>query len=198
MTSWKLSLGEKRDFIRLADWINKTPEGKQANGASDPVSITGLEANWRTTRFLKDSSDEPLVAVYWKPLGDTGSYSAGIIADSVRGHNLGGLAAGLLFLHLFHELNAHRVEVRTCVDNLSTMRLLKSDMMRVEGILREAAFGAGRYRDIVVAALLRDEFDDRLNRGIFGRIGISNTAESAQARELFSRYYSQFAYWNES
>lgn len=181
-----LRIGRAEDFEVLEHWLNNTVQGQHANGLVEPARASELAENWTTTRFLYNNKDFPVAAVNWKSTGFFGNYSAGIVVGEGTGTEIyGGIAIGLLFQHLFHTLNAHRIEVRTAADNLSTMRLLRSGFMRVEGILRQATYGDGKYRDIVIAALLRHEFEDRLARGIFGNLSpIVDPDDAAEANRI--------------
>jgi hypothetical protein len=59
------------------------------------------------------------------------------------------------------------VEIRTGVFNKETMKIAVRDMMVIEGILRDQAFLDGEYHDVIVCSLLRNEYYERVERGMF-------------------------------
>jgi ribosomal-protein-serine acetyltransferase len=60
--------------------------------------------------------------------------------------------------HLFHELELHRVEIRCAVENARSAAIAKRLGFALEGTLREAQLAGGRYRDLLVFGMLRQEW----------------------------------------
>jgi ribosomal-protein-serine acetyltransferase len=60
--------------------------------------------------------------------------------------------------HLFRELELHRVEIRCAVDNVRSAAIAKRLGFTLEGTLREAQFAGGRYRDLLVFGMLRQDW----------------------------------------
>jgi ribosomal-protein-serine acetyltransferase len=60
--------------------------------------------------------------------------------------------------HLFHELELHRVEIRCAVENARSAAIAKRLGFALEGTLREAQLAGGRYRDLLVFGMLRQDW----------------------------------------
>jgi RimJ/RimL family protein N-acetyltransferase len=74
-----------------------------------------------------------------------------------RGHGYGTEAVQLLLDFAFKDLNLHRVYVHVLGTNERALRLYAKVGFLREGTLREAAHINGRYVDIVLLGILRDE-----------------------------------------
>ena len=75
-----------------------------------------------------------------------------------RGKGIGTSALGLLLRYAFDHLRLNRVSARVLLDNEPALRLFEKLGFRKEGVLREAAFRKGSYRDICVFGILRKDF----------------------------------------
>ena len=73
-----------------------------------------------------------------------------------RGHGVGTTAQRLLVQYLFDITPAHRLEAYTEVENLREQRALEKVGFEREGVLRRIVFRAGKWRDSVLYALLRE------------------------------------------
>ena len=60
--------------------------------------------------------------------------------------------------HLFTYTLAHRVEAQTDADNIAEHKALERIGFRQEGVLRGARFRRGMWQDMVIYAILRDDF----------------------------------------
>ena len=80
-----------------------------------------------------------------------------LLAPEHRGRGAGTEAQRLLAAHLFDTTTTHRICAYTEADNLAEQRSLEKCGFRREGVLREAGFRGGRWRDVVVYARLRDD-----------------------------------------
>ena len=76
-----------------------------------------------------------------------------------RGQGYGSEAQRLLATWLFEHTDANRVEASTDVENIAEQRSLEKAGFRREGIARGAQFRAGRHRDLITYARLRDDRD---------------------------------------
>ena len=76
-----------------------------------------------------------------------------------RGQGYGSEAQRLLAAWLFEHTDANRVEASTDVENIAEQRSLEKAGFRREGVARGAQFRAGRYRDLITYARLRDDRD---------------------------------------
>jgi len=73
-----------------------------------------------------------------------------------RGHGVGTTAQRLLVQYLFDTTPAHRLQAYTEVDNVAEQRALEKVGFEREGVLRAVLFRAGKWRDSILYALLRD------------------------------------------
>ncbi len=81
------------------------------------------------------------------------------IADTgARGQGFAKEAVGLLVDYLFSGYPTERVAAFTDVENLPAQRVLEGLGFQREGILRRAMFRDGRWCDIAVYGVLRDEW----------------------------------------
>jgi [ribosomal protein S5]-alanine N-acetyltransferase len=74
-----------------------------------------------------------------------------------RGHGLGTAAQRMLVDHLFNFTTAHRLEARTDAENVAEQKALEHIGFQREGTLRGAGFRQGRWRDILIYGLLRED-----------------------------------------
>jgi ribosomal-protein-serine acetyltransferase len=67
-------------------------------------------------------------------------------------------ACRVVVTHLFSELELQRVEIRCTVENARSAAIAKRLGFTLEGTLRQAQFAAGRYRDTLLFAMLRQDW----------------------------------------
>lgn len=88
------------------------------------------------------------------------------------GRGYGTEATRLLTEHAFQVLNLNRVWLHVYDFNTAGMRAYEKTGFQREGILRQATFVEGAYRDVHVMAILRDEWlAARPARGSVARVG---------------------------
>jgi RimJ/RimL family protein N-acetyltransferase len=80
-----------------------------------------------------------------------------LLAPEARGRGIGTTAQRLLASYLFETTPAHRLVANTEAENHAEQRALEKCGFRREGILRQAGFRGGSWRDVVVYGLLRGE-----------------------------------------
>ncbi len=80
-----------------------------------------------------------------------------------RGYTSESVAAVLR--HAFQELCLNRVEAFCKIENGASARVLEKSGMRFEGILRQREFIKGRYEDLKLFAILREEYSTSVYRG---------------------------------
>ncbi|HZZ83910.1 MAG TPA: GNAT family protein [Anaeromyxobacteraceae bacterium] len=68
-------------------------------------------------------------------------------------------ATRLTVSHAFRALQLHRVWLHVFTENAAGIRCYEKVGFAKEGLLREAVFHEGRYHDLVVMALLRQDWD---------------------------------------
>jgi len=77
-------------------------------------------------------------------------------AESQR-KGFAGEAAGLLIDFCFNHLNLHRLYLYAYEDHAGAIRLYEQCGFKSEGVLRDAQFSEGRFRNVVLMSLLRKE-----------------------------------------
>lgn len=78
---------------------------------------------------------------------------------AARGKGYGKSAVRLLLRFGFADLNLNRIFVHVFADNAAAIRLYESVGFKNEGTLRSAAFIDGKFVDVRVMGILKDEFD---------------------------------------
>ncbi len=73
----------------------------------------------------------------------------GIVTDACRA----------VLTHLFHELELHRVEIRCATGNARSAAIAKRLGFTLDGTLREAQLVGGRYHDLLVFGMLRQDWN---------------------------------------
>jgi ribosomal-protein-alanine N-acetyltransferase len=89
----------------------------------------------------------------------------GIPEMEARGKGYAGEAVGLLVEYLLAGYPAERVAAFTDAENTPAQRLLEGLGFRREGNLRRASFRDGRWCDMMVYGVLRDEWESGKTRG---------------------------------
>lgn len=77
---------------------------------------------------------------------------------SARGKGLGTAAQRALIDYLFGYTQAYRIEAHTETENVAEQRALEKAGFTREGVVRGAAFRAGRWRDMAAYSVLRTEY----------------------------------------
>jgi RimJ/RimL family protein N-acetyltransferase len=75
-----------------------------------------------------------------------------------RGRGIASSAGLLVFTYLFNEMGMHRVVGRILESNLPSRRFAERFGFVQEGVLREAVFKNGRFQNLLMYAMLRDDF----------------------------------------
>lgn len=75
------------------------------------------------------------------------------------GGGLGSEATLLMLEHAFYELGMVRVSSRQLFTNQSSIRLHEKCGFKHEGILRKAVFKNGKYQDLNLMSIVREDFD---------------------------------------
>ncbi len=81
-------------------------------------------------------------------------FSIQIGEAEARGQGFGAAATRAALAHAFDDLNLHRVWLTLLASNTRAEALYKKVGFQREGVLRDAAFKAGRYVDVVTMAIL--------------------------------------------
>ena len=161
---------EMSDRDRMARWVNDR-EVTRYLGARYPWSLEAEEA------FLRNSTSKPMAfgdvsfAIETKDgehIGSAGLHRASpenrdaelgiMIGEKAywsKGYGSDAVAAVVRFA--FEEMNLHRVELHVYDFNLRGQAAYRKCGFIEEGRMRDAHFAEGRFHDVVVMAVLRDE-----------------------------------------
>ena len=132
-------------------------------------SPEGYRRRWEEDGFLTKDQRYLVVAqpdgralgwVVWREAnpGGVGVWEIGIhLAPEHRGRGAGTAAQRLLVELLFDTTTAHRLCAFTAADNLPEQRSLEKCGFHREGLLREAGFRGGQWRDVLAYGLLRQD-----------------------------------------
>ena len=153
------------DYAVMENWLRPMSLASALTGdMNETVTAAELKAanDSGSVRYLLVVADdgEPVGLVNYRTVGSAGSSAiGGAIGDPQRWQRgIGADALGMLVDHLFHQLNAHRVEFTTASYNKHTMSILTKGGFVLEGVLRDYYFLDGQYHDRTVWSILRDEF----------------------------------------
>ena len=147
------------DFSAPFEWAGfKSPEGFRRRWEED--GFLGKDPHY----LVVSQADETALGwVMWREANRFGWGGLGVwvigalLAPEHRGSGAGTAAQRLLVDHLFTTTTAHRLCAFTEADNTAEQRSLEKSGFCREGVLREAGFRGGRWRDVVVYGRLRDD-----------------------------------------
>ena len=169
---------DKEDLSSFNQWTND-PEVQQGTGIYLPFSMAD-EEDWFAT-MRKKPVDEHNLAIEvsettseggeasWKLIGSCGFFNLdhrngssefGIMIGekSYWNKGYGTEAVRLLCQHGFNTLNLNRIYLRVFENNPGAVRAYEKAGFTHEGRQRQAEFRQGRYIDVLVMSMLKDEF----------------------------------------
>jgi RimJ/RimL family protein N-acetyltransferase len=156
--------------LEVLDRFAKDPSFSAPFEWSGFRSAAKFRQRWEEDAFLDKDPHYLVVAeesalgwVMWerpyRGMGKSDVWVIGILlAPEHRGRGVGTSAQQLLVDHLFETTTAHRICAFTEAENLAEQRALEKSGFRREGVLRQAGFVRGDYRDAVIYGLLRTEW----------------------------------------
>lgn len=89
------------------------------------------------------------------PVHRSAEFHVMIGEDRDRGAGLGTEATRLMLDHAFFNLNLHRVYLTVLEENRRAVAVYRKLGFKREGVLRQAAFKQGAYKDLVLFSVLR-------------------------------------------
>jgi UDP-4-amino-4,6-dideoxy-N-acetyl-beta-L-altrosamine N-acetyltransferase len=115
--------------------------------------------------ILCDSAtDQPLGSVFARDVDhkhNKAEYGIFIGEDSARGRGVGTAAAKLMLRYLFTEEGLHRVFLRVLSDNIAAIRSYEKAGFTREAYLRESVYLEGTYKDVILMAILEEEYREK-------------------------------------
>jgi len=169
MTADRVKLGPllEDDSNTLFDWINDR-DLVLYNAPFHPIDSTSHREWFDAIRKRKDVSvfairnPERLIGTCQlhtiDPIHRSAELQIRIGVEGDRGRGIGTEAVRLLLHHGFHDLNLNRVFLHVFAGNERAIRAYEKVGFKREGILRQAAHIDGRYVDVLVMGVVRDEF----------------------------------------
>jgi RimJ/RimL family protein N-acetyltransferase len=159
---------EERDLPLLARWRN-APENRRFFFSPFLVSqsgqerwLQGLLADRTRVVLMIDTIEGETVGMIGLDKIDWRNQSAEsgqiLLAPGQRGLGYAEEAGALMTKYAFEELNLHRLYAEVYSFNRGVLAWCRLFGFRQEGVLRQAAFTAGKFHDKVIMALLRDEW----------------------------------------
>ena len=160
------------DAALLFEWINER-EQVLLNSAYRPVHGASHEAWFANVLGRSDIvifgirllSEDRLIGTCQlhsiHPVHRSAELQIRIGDVAARGAGRGTEAVQLLLAFAFEDLNLERVFLNVFADNTAALRAYEKAGFVREGVLRQAAYVDGRYRDVAIMSVLRR---DRVNR----------------------------------
>jgi len=167
-----LRLGDRKISVH---WRNDPKIRDRVLGYRLPVT-EAMEGNWirailtdqsrtRLVMAIEDASDRSLVGFIYLNNIDWFSRNAefGILIGEHgrQGKGLAKEALSLMAQHAFETLKLSRLYVRVVAFNEGALRLFRGFGFIEEGTQRKQAFSGGRYHDVMMFGLLREEYKTR-------------------------------------
>lgn len=170
----RLRSAEKTDLPRFVAWLND-PEVRRHLLINLPLSMT-QEERWYDSMSQRQPAEQVLVIEVregedWPPIGTISfhqidwvnrSTEVGILIGEKAYWNqgYGRDAMRLMLRHGFSTLNLNRIYLHVFEDNLRGIRAYERAGFIQEGRLRQDVFREGRYWDVLIMSVLREEWRD--------------------------------------
>lgn len=176
LTGERLYLGplEKSDSDQLFDWINdrrlvmKNSNYKPIDRLSHENWLNSIVKNELVRIFaIRKKEDDNLVgtcqlyAIDW--INSSAELQIRIGSQSERGKGIGTEAVFLLLSYGFEDLNMHRIYLNVYEENLAAIKVYKKNGFSKEGLLRQSNYINGEYVNVMVMAILREEWIKQRN-----------------------------------
>jgi len=170
-TSIGLSPLDPADLSLLHAWINDRPQ-VLFNGPYRPVSqaqhqrwFASIQERQDTVIFgIRLLEEDRLIGTCQlhsiQPIHRSAELQIRLGDVAARGRGFGTEATRLLLTFGFHDLNLQRIFLHVLADNAPAIRLYEKVGFVTEGVLRRAAHIDGRYVDVRIMAMLREEYRD--------------------------------------
>jgi diamine N-acetyltransferase len=175
----RLRAAEREDLPRFVAWFND-PEVRQFLLMNLPMSMASEEL-WFESMQKRPPTEHVLVIeaglprdggpeITWTPIGNTSFMSIdhinrsgeiGIVIGekSFWNQGYGRSTMRLMLRHGFETLNLNRICLRVFEHNLRGIRAYERAGFKHEGRQRQAQYQEGRYFDVLLMSVLRDEWD---------------------------------------
>ena len=172
----RLRGAERSDLEKFVVWIND-PEVTRGLTLTLPMSSVD-EEKWFEGMQQRPQEAKSLVIDMkdgdgWRVIGNSGFFDFDWLArgaevgimigeKSIWNQGYGTEVMNLLLRHGFGTLNLNRVYLRVYAENHFAIRTYKKVGFVHEGCLRQAVYKYGKYSDVFVMSVLREEWDANL------------------------------------
>jgi RimJ/RimL family protein N-acetyltransferase len=166
---------EKGDMAKFYDWVND-PEVTAGLTLFLPMSTLD-EEKWFERVMQRPQEERPFAIEIrdgegWRLVGNCSFFDLDRVAlagevgimigdKSVWGQGYGAETMELLLRHGFWTLNLNRVSLRVYANNERAIRAYEKAGFVLEGRLRQAVYKQGKYQDVLMMSVLRNEWDAR-------------------------------------
>jgi RimJ/RimL family protein N-acetyltransferase len=159
-----LRVVEKEDLPLIVEWAND-PE---FNGEHEPImqlSKTDLE-KWYVNSgpeekwFLVEKKDKARIGLVRYDSHAWGTTLGSVLIPSERGKGYCTEAVRMLVDYLFLSKDIVRIQARFNKQNVASMRLLEKAGFTQEGTMRKSSFSRGKWVDMVMTSILREEWKE--------------------------------------
>lgn len=167
-----LRAAEREDLPRFVAWLNDREVG-QFLSMNQPMSLAA-EERWYESMMSGPKAEQVLVIQIkdgdgWRAIGNTSfmnidwtnrSAEVGIFIGekSCWNKGYGREVMRLMLKHGFETLNLHRIYLRVFEHNLRGIKAYEHAGFQHEGRMRQAQYQDGRYYDVLLMSVLRDEY----------------------------------------
>lgn len=160
---------EKKDLQFMLDMMNNEKIEKMTVGTHTPISYQQQEGwfenyskNPQITRFIIENTKDGAIGMI--SLDDINRENQSLNLNikmleekiTVTGCAIDAFMA--MFRFVFDYMNINRIECNTLDFNTASLNLQKNCGMVVEGTKRSAIYKNGKYRNIIITSILKDEY----------------------------------------
>jgi diamine N-acetyltransferase len=162
---------EMEDIPLIVDWKNDRKLTHMMNSYI-PITLMQEEAlysleqeDYKTCRFLIEAEEDAagycgLAAI--DRVSRRAELFIAIAEPDMQGKGYGKEALDLLIEFAFNDHNLNRLYLTCFTDNETAINLYKKSNFTIEGTLRNHTFCNGNYKDMLIMALLRSEWQQSL------------------------------------
>lgn len=163
-----LRIIEKDDFVVFIEWINEAEiMGKYFFGRQRSVSEVEKFYETRSSEygtFIIEKKDGTRIGILHFFEANFGGYAKSkeigyFLIPEERGKGHTTEAVGLVLDYLFLVEPVLRIQATCATTNVASERVLQKNGFQREGILRQLGFFSGKYRDLAIFSILREEWD---------------------------------------
>jgi RimJ/RimL family protein N-acetyltransferase len=160
---------EESDYERIIGWLNNQQVTRYMQRGVYPETIIGCKEYNGQTRSkgglnlaicLKDKHIGNIALTNVHPTFRTAEVSIVIGEDAAQGHGYATETIRLIVAHAFNRMNLNRLEAGMVKDNTPCTKAFVSAGFKQEGILRQAYYCEGKYQDVIVLSIIKNEWSE--------------------------------------